>query len=193
MKTIKFLLLAALMLTYTISTYGQDKSHYMPKFAIKTNALYWATTTANLGFEVGLSKKLTLDVSGNYNPWKFSDHKQIKHWLGQPGLLYWLGAVEYGHFFGLHAHYAEANVSNLNILGLGHERYQGNIYGAGISYGYQWILNKHWSMEAEIGVGYARIDYDKYNCGKCGSKLDSGHKNYIGPTKVALNIIYVIK
>ena len=83
--------------------------------------------------------------------------------------------------------------SNLNILGLGHERYQGNIYGAGISYGYQWILNKHWSMEAEIGVGYARIDYDKYNCGKCGSKLDSGHKNYIGPTKVALNIIYVIK
>ena len=45
MKTIKFLLLAALMLTYTISTYGQDKSHYMPKFAIKTNALYWATTT----------------------------------------------------------------------------------------------------------------------------------------------------
>ncbi len=68
MKTIKFLLLAALMLTYTISTYGQDKSHYMPKFAIKTNALYWATTTANLGFEVGLSKKLTLDISGNYNP-----------------------------------------------------------------------------------------------------------------------------
>ena len=159
MKTIKFLLLAALMLTYTISTYGQDKSHYMPKFAIKTNALYWATTTANLGFE----------------------------------LRYWLCERFYGHFFGLHAHYAEANVSNLNILGLGHERYQGNIYGAGISYGYQWILNKHWSMEAEIGVGYARIDYDKYNCGKCGSKLDSGHKNYIGPTKVALNIIYVIK
>ena len=88
MKTIKFLLLAALMLTYTISTYGQDKSHYMPKFAIKTNALYWATTTANLGFEVGLSKKLTLDVSGNYNPWKFSDHKQIKHWLVQPELRY---------------------------------------------------------------------------------------------------------
>ena len=161
MKTIKFLLLAALMLTYTISTYGQDKSHYMPKFAIKTNALYWATTTANLGFEVGLSKKLTLDVSGNYNPWKFSDHKQIKHWLVQPELRYWLCERFYGHFFGLHAH--------------------------------QWILNKHWSMEAEIGVGYARIDYDKYNCGKCGSKLDSGHKNYIGPTKVALNIIYVIK
>lgn len=96
-------------------------------------------------------------------------------------------------FFGLHAHYADFNVSNLDILGLGHHRYQGNLYGAGISYGYQWILNKRWSMEATIGVGYARINYDKYNCGHCGSKLDSGHKNYFGPTKVGINIIYIIK
>ncbi|MCQ4917114.1 DUF3575 domain-containing protein, partial [Bacteroides nordii] len=29
--------------------------------------------------------------------------------------------------------------------------------------------------------------------GKCGSKLDNGHKNYVGPSKIALNIIYVIK
>ena len=48
-------------------------------------------------------------------------------------------------------------------------------------------------MEATIGVGYARINYDKYNCGHCGSKLNSGHKNYFGPTKVGINIIYVIK
>ena len=68
MKTIKILLSAVLMLACAIGMHGQDKTHYLPKFAVKTNALYWATTTANLGFEVGLSKKLTLDVSGNYNP-----------------------------------------------------------------------------------------------------------------------------
>ena len=50
MKTIKFLLLAALVLTYTISTYGQDKSHYMPKFAIKTMHC------------IGLPLRLTLDL-----------------------------------------------------------------------------------------------------------------------------------
>ena len=33
-------------------------------FALKNNLLYDATTTPNLGFEVGLSKKVTLDVSG---------------------------------------------------------------------------------------------------------------------------------
>lgn len=193
MKTIKFLLSAVLMLTCAIGMHGQEKNYYMPKFAIKTNALYWATTTTNLGFEVGLSKKLTLDVSGNYNPWEFSNNKQIKHWLVQPELRYWLCERFYGHFFGLHAHYAEANVSNLNIFGLGDYRYQGNIYGAGISYGYQWILNKRWSMEATVGVGYARLNFDKYNCGTCGSKIGKEHKNYFGPTKIALSIIYVIK
>ena len=156
-------------------------------------ARFPARYSPNLSVEVKLSERFTLEAGFHYNPFPAGGDKRWKHWFVQPELRYWLCERFYGHFFGLHAHYAEVNVSNLNILGLGHERYQGNIYGAGISYGYQWILSKHWSMEAEIGVGYARIDYDKYNCGKCGSKLDSGHKNYIGPTKVALNIIYVIK
>ena len=68
MKLIKSLLIAILVFTFTGSMYGQEKNYYMPGFAIKTNGLYWATTTANIGFEVGLGKKLTLDVSGNYNP-----------------------------------------------------------------------------------------------------------------------------
>lgn len=66
-------------------------------------------------------------------------------------------------------------MSNLDIFGLGNYRYDGKIYGAGISYGYHWILKNRWSMEATIGAGYARLDYDKYACGKCGEKL--GHNN----------------
>lgn len=120
MKTIKFLLLAALMLTYTISTYGQDKSHYMPKFAIKTNALYWATTTANLGFEVGLSKKLTLDISGNYKPLEILG-SQTNQALAGYSLNFVTGcaSASYGHFFGLHAHYAEANVMQPEYIRFG--------------------------------------------------------------------------
>ena len=73
MRTIKFLLAAGFLLMSGTSIYAQVQRNeaYLPKFAIKTNALYWATSTPNLGFEVGLAKKLTLDISGNYNPWKF--------------------------------------------------------------------------------------------------------------------------
>ena len=68
MRTIKLLLAAGFLLVLGTSAYAQVQRNetYLPKFAIKTNALYWATSTPNLGFEVGLAKKITLDVSGNY-------------------------------------------------------------------------------------------------------------------------------
>lgn len=47
--------------------------------AVKTNLLYDATTTMNLGVEFGLSPKWTLDVSGNYNPWTFSKNSNFRN------------------------------------------------------------------------------------------------------------------
>lgn len=176
---------------FPMGLHGQDLNPPIPRFALKTNALYWAATTPNIGFEAGISPKFTIDISGNYNPWRFPGHKQLKHWLIQPELRYWTDELFHGHFIGPHMHFAGINASN--ILGMGHKRYQGYIYGLGFSYGYRWSLNKRWSMEAEIGIGYAHIDYDRYICGNCGARTDSGHKNYVGPTKVALNIVYVIK
>ena len=195
MRTIKLFLAACFLLVFATGIHAQEQGTktYLPKFAIKTNALYWATSTPNLGFEVALAKKLTLDVSGNYNPWKFSKNRQIKHWLVQPELRYWLCERFNGSVFGLHGHYADVNMSNLDIFGLGNYRYDGKIYGAGISYGYHWILKNRWSMEATIGAGYARLNYDKYACGKCGEKLGHNNKNYFGPTKIGLSIIYTIK
>ena len=39
------------------------------KIAVKSNLLYDATTTVNLGLEFGLARKWTLDIPVNYNPW----------------------------------------------------------------------------------------------------------------------------
>ena len=61
------------------------------------------------------------------------------------------------------------------------------------SYGYQWIISKRWSMEATVGVGYARLKYDKYARGDGGEKLGHNTRNYFGPTKIGLSFIYVIK
>ncbi|WP_029902099.1 DUF3575 domain-containing protein [Prevotella sp. 10(H)] len=192
---IKRLLFTCIVLAFVSVLHAQEerKHPYLPTFALKTNALYWATTTPNLGFEIGLSEKFTLDISGNYNPWTFSDNKKLKHWLVQPELRYWTCERFNGHFFGLHGHYAEYNVGGIKQLGLSHRRYEGNLWGAGISYGYHWILGNHWSIEATIGVGYAHLDYDKYGCGHCAAKIKDDTKNYWGPTKAGLSIIYVIK
>ncbi len=171
------------------------------KVAIKTNVLYDATTTMNLGAEFGLKPQWTLEISGNYNPWTLSDNKKRKIWYLQPELRYWLCEKFNGHFFGVHLHGGEYNVGGYNtsisflgsdFSGLKDYRYEGWFVGAGISYGYSWMLGYHWNLEAEIGLGYAFTKYDKYQCPKCGGKIESDKDHhYVGPTKAALNIVYL--
>lgn len=85
-----------------------------------------------------------------------------------------------------------------NIAGIGPTacirdyHYEGWYVGGGLTYGYAWRLCDYWNLEAAIGLGYAHLAYDKYENEECGLLLDSRHKNYVGPTKLALNIAYLI-
>ena len=57
--------------------------------AVKTNLLYDATTTPNIGMEIGTGKKHTFQVFYGLNPWKFgsgSSEKFLKHWVVNPSL-----------------------------------------------------------------------------------------------------------
>jgi hypothetical protein len=172
------------------------------KIAIKSNLLYDVTTTMNLGLEFGLGQKWTIDMSGNYNPWTFSDNKKWKHWMIQPEGRYWLCDRFNGHFFGVHLLGGEHNIGNvdipIDILGTNFKqlkdyRYEGWFAGGGISYGYSWMLGNRWNIEASLGIGYTRFDHDRYACEDCGEWQDKSTHDYIGITKAAINIIYVIK
>lgn len=168
-------------------------------FALKTNALYWATTTPNLGAEVGLGKRTSLEVMGGYNPFTLDKeiNQKIKHWSVMPEFRYWLCERFQGHFFGAHTGYTFYNVSSVRIPFQPKEsklnRYQGWATGLGISYGYTWILGKRLNLEASIGVGYAYTEFDVYECQTCGKYKGPSNKHYVGPTKLALNLIYMIK
>lgn len=169
-----------------------------PKTSLKTNLLYDATSSFNLGVEFKLSPKYTLDISANYNPWTFSEGKKLKHVWVQPELRYWTCEPFYGHFFGLHAIYTHYNIAKINIPfglfdNLEKYRYQGDGYGAGISYGYQWMLSSRWNLEASLGVGYILFDRKKYLCDNCGKFIDKRKEHYFGPTKLGISLIYIIK
>lgn len=162
---------------------------------VKTNVLYDATTTINLGAEVGLSAKWTFDLSASFNPWTFSESKKWKHWLVQPELRYWFCEGFHGHFMGLHILGGEYNIGNVSLpFGIypatKENRFEGWGIGGGLVYGYRWILSRHWSIEGVIGLGYIYSKYEKYPCATCGELLDEGDKHYIGPTKAAVNLIY---
>ncbi len=168
-----------------------------PKIALKSNLLYDATATINVGAEFGLGRRLTLDFPISYNPWTFADNAKWRHILVQPELRFWNCNAFGRGFWGLHAHYAFYNVGGLPNPPFSEymntHRFQGWLAGLGISYGYQWILGKRWSLEATIGAGWAYMKYDIYPCEKCGDKIGSATKNYFGPTKAGITLIYIIK
>lgn len=173
------------------------------KVAFKTNLLYGAYTyTPNLSLEVSLGNRSTLDFGGGYNFWNLDgtndNNKKAVHWLGQIEYRYWLCSKFDGHFFGVHMLGTQYNISGHNLpLLFGDNsqnyRYKGWGAGVGVSYGYSFYLGKRWSLEATIGAGYARLQYDRYDCVKCGRKIASEGRDYFGPTKAGISLIYIIK
>lgn len=153
--------------------------------ALKTNALYWATTTTNLSAEIGVAPKWTVELMGAYNPWTFKDDKKMRFWLLQPEAKYWFCERFEGHFVGLHIHGAQY------FGGFGAKRYDGWLAGGGVSYGYDWILAPHWNLEAEIGIGYAHLWFDESARIPCLKDKRHRHLNYVGLTRAALTFSYI--
>jgi hypothetical protein len=170
-----------------------------PRLTIKTNLLHDLTTSLNLGVEIKMGQKLTLDLPFTLNPWTYNkeENTKFKFLLIQPELRFWTCEAFNGHFFGVHGQYAYYNVGHLptplfsETMNL--YRFEGQLAGAGISYGYQWLINPRWSIEAEIGAGYARLWYDKYPCQSCAKLITSETKNYWGVTRAGISLIYNIK
>ena len=191
---LKFLipLLLGILLS-TTSAKAQD-------VAIKTNLLYDVSATVNLGVEVGLAPKWTLDLSGNLNAWNLNETQRWKHWLLQPEARYWFCDKFSRHFLGFHALGGQFNIggleNNFKFLGtdysqLTDKRFQGYGVGAGIAYGYALMLGKHWNLEFEIGVGYIYTNYDIFECAGCGRRVGQDIHHYVGLTKTAINLVYL--
>lgn len=170
-----------------------------PLIAVKTNLVWAATLTPNLAAEIGLGYRTSLEISGGNNRWNLDgteeDNKKLVHWTIKPEFRYWLCERFNGHFFGVHAFYSKFNVGGYDIPMLFDKefRYEGDAYGAGISYGYHWMWNKRWGMEFTAGFGVAQMDYVKKDCEKCGSEVGRFDKTYFGPTSIGVKLIFVIK
>ena len=158
--------------------------------AIKTNALYWATTTPNIGVEMSVDNKHTAQLFYGLNPWKQSggDHSKLRLWSTLAEYRHWFCQSFNGWFVGAHVMGGELNVEGVDFpLGmlstLKNHRYEGWFAGGGISCGYQWPISRHWNLETSLGVGYDYIKYDKMKSGACGKRLKSSHKAATHPPR----------
>lgn len=162
--------------------------------ALKSNVLYDLTGTVNLGGEVRCGDRHSLGLGVSYNPWEYGGNKKTKLLLVQPEFRYWPGETFVGSFLGVQAHYAQYNFAGTTpFRTIKDNRYQGNLIGFGLTYGYQWIVSDFWSLEASLSVGYAHLSYDRYGPAKGDALTGSSHRNYVGPTQIGLSFVYFIR
>ena len=191
-----------------------------PLVALRTNLVYWAAivpqVTPNAGIEFGLSKKMTFNLIGAYNPWNLNgsetNNKKLVHFIVEPEVRYWFCERFNGSAIGVHGIFSKFNIGGYKIpllfsknakytnssgqtviLKPEEQRNEGWGAGAGVSYNYHWILSKHFGIEFSLGVGFIYMKYDKYKCATCDDFLGSYKNSYMGPTKIGINLIYVIK
>jgi len=195
MKRQQMILTICLMVFMILSTVTHAQ-----KIGLKTNVLYGVgTLTPNLSMEMFLGNQSTLNISGGYNPWNLKgtheNNKKLAHWLGCVEYRRWICESFNGHFFGAHVLGGQYNIGGHDIPLLFDKefRQEGWTAGAGINYGYHWMWSKRWSLEFNIGFGYAYLEYGQYGCLQCAEKEGRYTKNYFGPTQMGLNLVFMIK
>lgn len=207
MRDIRSIILSAMLVMFLSAeavAQSEDNLRGRPvNFSMKTNLLYGAgTLTPNLGFEVGVGRRSTINMTGSYNPWNLKGlenegaNKKLVHWLAAVEYRYWTCEKFNGHFFGAHALGGAYNIGGHELplfFGKGSKdfRQKGFAAGAGLSYGYQWMLGTHWNLEATLGFGYLYISYDQYDCPKCSSLIGPVVRDYMGPTNAGVSIMYL--
>ncbi|MBQ2918539.1 MAG: DUF3575 domain-containing protein [Bacteroidales bacterium] len=179
------------------------------KVAVKTNSLYWLTTTPNAGFEFALGDRWTFEIAGGYNPWTLNkeDNIKAKHFLVTPEFRYWFCESFQGHFIGINANYTQFNAGGIHVpevfykvesLGyfldmLQYSRSQGWAVGAGLTYGYAFPIARRWNMEFNLGLGWWYTQYDKFESRTCGLFQERIEKHAFGLTDLGISFIYMIK
>lgn len=151
---------------------------------VKANALSFAHTALGMGAEMSLGYHWSTELYGVISPWKRTEDKAKKYWAVQPEVRYWPCQAMVGHFFGVHVDGAQYNVGGAApFFGLPKSvkdaRYEGWLAGGGVTYGYQWVLGRHWNAEAAVSVGYEHLRYKKFESPEeCAPQVGERSHNY---------------
>lgn len=169
-------------------------------FALKTNMLYDALTVLNAELEVPISRHFSLAVEYLF-PWWERNNKYCLEYLelGFEGRYWFRNNVHKadrlgGHFLGLYGMSAMYDIQNDYD-----PAYQGELWSAGLTYGYAMRVGKQKriSLEFSLSVGYLSTGYRNYfpadNYDELYiNKLNIGRLRYFGPTKLKVSLVVPI-
>ena len=215
-RTQKRLILIALLLFFCVC-HDADAQ----RISLRTNLLYDATLSPNLGGEVHIDSTWSVGLNVGLNAWDIDKetNKKWRHFLISPNVRWYhnhkrdtvaikgqsndtRSTLEYDvitrrvNYLELDAIYSHFNVGNTRIpFGLysavKDRRLQGDLFALGGKYGYSWILSRDWRIEAEAGLAVGYAWFKEYECDHCGTFYGKGDRIFLLP-QLGVNIVYII-
>lgn len=181
-----------------LNIYGQKKdSPYSVcddcLFVIKSNLLYDAILTPDIGVEISVSPKVSVGIEGVCAWW--SKNSAHRYWRIRGGWLdasWWFGdaSQQYrltGHHAGIYASIHDYDFE------FGDKGWQSSrpTFGVGLTYGYSFRLNRHLNLDLCVRAGYAggRVTEYRPMCGTY-TAIRERSNNYFGITGLGINLVW---
>ena len=162
-------------------------------FALRTNLLYDAFLFPTLGVEWRVNRDWSIKLDGSLSWWGDSSDKVQKVWLLNPEIRRYL-LRDRRFYVGAAGSYGEYNIYKYPLGSLLPEDtgYQGKLWSAGVTVGYQLCLSRRFSVDFNLGLGYTRSVYDSFTMtdGVRVSKGRDRSKNFFGPTQAGISLVW---
>ena len=169
-----------------------------PRIALRTNLLYDATLSPNLGVDVRVDSAWTVGLLVGINAWDINkaENKKWRHALFSIRARKYRDSLFHKGYYEADVIYSHYNVGNTKIpfgiyKGVQDRRLQGDLVALGGKYGYSWILARNWRIEAEAGVAVGYAWFKEYDCPHCGTFLGNGDRIFLLP-QLGINVVYII-
>ena len=157
------------------------------RVGLKTNALYWAAASPNLGVEFRVNRHITFNFEGTFNRLD-AGTLDSKAFVFTPEMRYWFSArPQAGHFIGITGAAADYDVT------FKQKCHKGDAFGAGLTYGHSFVLSRHWSLETTVGAGMVYRHEKSFAKGSHEPESVNISKWQAAPLKAGVSFVYIIK
>ena len=163
--------------------------------AVRTNLLYDAMLLPTLGVEWRINRDLGIKLDGSLSWWGNEHGKVQKMWLLNPEVRWYL-LRDKRFYVGASGSYGQYNIYKYMLGNMLKDDtgYQGKLWNAGVTVGYQLLLCRSFSVDFNLGLGYTRSEYDSF------AMIDKARvykdrdrtKNFWGPTQAAISLVWTI-
>lgn len=194
-RTINLLVIGTALLLSVNATRGQ---------AVKINLPLTLVGSPNIGAEFTISQQFTVNGDILWMPYLFKKKEEVfRYMAASADLRYYIHPKYYytndlfdGFYVGPYVMYV-----NYNIGLARHDdpsenfRYRGWGVSSGVSLGYKFFLSRRFRMDINLGLGYAHLQYNKYQLGGEWAEYPLSVKDtkaWIGPTKFGVHLVYNI-